>query len=47
MKQCNSIRERFSAYLDGDLTGVAMQQIVAHLEACGECRHEFDGWRAM
>jgi len=47
MKQCNSIRERFSAYLDGDLTGVAMQQIVAHLEACDECRHEFDGWRAM
>jgi len=47
MKQCNSIRERFSAYLDGDLTGVAMQQIVAHLEVCGECRHEFDGWRAM
>ncbi|HET8637119.1 MAG TPA: zf-HC2 domain-containing protein [Acidobacteriaceae bacterium] len=47
MKQCNSIRERFSAYLDGDLTGVAMQQMVAHLEVCGECRHEFDGWRAM
>jgi hypothetical protein len=47
MTQCDSIRERFSAYLDGDLTGVAMQQIVAHLEECGECRHEFDGWRAM
>lgn len=47
MKQCKSIRERFSAYLDGALTGVAMQQIAAHLERCRECKHEFVGWRAM
>lgn len=47
MKQCKSTRERFSAYLDGDLTGVSMQQIAAHLDSCSECRHEFDAWRAM
>jgi negative regulator of sigma E activity len=47
MKQCKSIRERFSAYLDGALTGVAMQQTASHLEACGECAREFASWRAM
>lgn len=47
MKQCRSIRDRFSAYLDGALTGVSMQQIAAHLNACPECRLEFDGWRSM
>lgn len=47
MKHCRTIREHFSAYLDGALTGVSMQQVVAHLESCPECRREFDGWRAM
>jgi anti-sigma factor RsiW len=47
MKQCKSIRDRFSAYLDGALTGVVMQQTAAHLESCAECEREFAGWRAM
>jgi anti-sigma factor RsiW len=47
MRQCKSIRERFSAYLDGALTGVAMQQTAAHLESCAECDREFAGWRTM
>ena len=47
MKQCEAYRERFSAYLDGALTGVAMQQTAAHLEVCSECEREFAGWRAM
>lgn len=47
MKQCKSVRERFSAYLDGALTGVIMQQTAAHLESCVECEREFAGWRAM
>jgi negative regulator of sigma E activity len=47
MKQCQSTRERFSAYLDGALSGVAMQQTAAHLDACAECKDEFAGWRAM
>lgn len=47
MRQCKVTRERFSAYLDGALTGVAMQQTAAHLESCADCRREFSGWRAM
>lgn len=47
MKQCESVRERFSAYLDGALTGVAMQETAAHLESCPDCDREFAGWRAM
>lgn len=47
MKHCKSTRDRFSAYLDGALTGVSMQQVVAHLDSCAECRLEFAGWRAM
>jgi hypothetical protein len=47
MNPCTSARERFSDYLDGVMTGVAMQQVAAHLESCGECRGEFEGWREM
>lgn len=47
MKHCKPTRDRFSAYLDGALTGISMQQVVAHLDSCAECRHEFAGWRAM
>src|ERR1700723_3259088 len=47
MKSCGSIRDRFSEYLDGALTGVAMQQIAAHLEGCAACSAEFAGWRQM
>jgi hypothetical protein len=47
MKQCKLIRERFSAYLDGALTGTIMQQTAAHLKFCTECEHEFAGWHAM
>lgn len=47
MRQCKAIRERFSAYLDGALSGVAMQQTAGHLRTCAECEREFAGWRAM
>jgi anti-sigma factor RsiW len=47
MRQCSAIRDRFSLYLDGALTGVAMQQTAAHLESCNECKREFSDWRAM
>jgi negative regulator of sigma E activity len=47
MKSCQSIRDRFSAYLDGALTGILMQETAAHLESCVECGREFAGWRAM
>ena len=47
MKSCSSIRDRFSEYLDGALTGVAMQQVGAHLETCTACAADFAGWRQM
>jgi anti-sigma factor RsiW len=47
MKQCRSIRAQFSAYLDGVMTGVAMQQVAAHLNRCSACWEEFALWRQM
>ncbi len=44
---CHAHRARFSAYLDGALTGVQMQSLGAHLESCAACSTEFGSWRAM
>jgi anti-sigma factor RsiW len=45
MSSCQSVRAQFSAWLDGDLAGRAMQSIAAHLDACGACAEEFRQWR--
>lgn len=45
MSKCNSIRSQFSAYFDGDMTGVAMQKVASHLESCQKCAAEFTSWR--
>jgi len=47
MKSCKSIRAQFSAYLDGVMSGVAMQQVARHLEQCTECSTEFASWRQI
>jgi anti-sigma factor RsiW len=47
MSSCSTIRSQFSDYLDGSLTGVAMQSIAGHLARCGECAAEFGEWRSM
>jgi len=47
MKSCKSIRAQFSAYLDGVMSGMAMQQIASHLDQCSECSSEFAAWRQM
>lgn len=47
MTSCRTIRNGFSAYLDGALTGVAMRQTADHLDTCAECRDEFAAWRSM
>src|SRR5580698_120467 len=47
MKSCNSIRAQFSSYLDGVMTGVAMQEVAAHLDGCESCSQEFLSWRRM
>ena len=44
MSSCNSIQMKFSEYLDGRLTGHAMQEIAAHLETCANCAGE---WKAL
>ncbi|MFZ0633718.1 MAG: zf-HC2 domain-containing protein [Acidobacteriaceae bacterium] len=47
MSSCHSIRKQFSAYLDGDLTGVAMQSVAAHLGQCQDCAADFGQWRSV
>lgn len=47
MTACGEVRAQFSAYLDGHLTGVAMQAIAEHLESCSNCAAEFGLWRRM
>ncbi len=46
MSKCSSVRSQFSEYLDGALTGVAMQDVAAHLESCRKCSTEFNRWRS-
>lgn len=47
MTPCGAIRAQFSAYLDGDLTGLTMQSMARHLESCPYCASDFEGWRKM
>jgi len=46
MSKCSGVRSQFSDYLDGAITGVAMQKVAAHLESCRKCSAEFERWRA-
>jgi anti-sigma factor RsiW len=45
VNKCANLRGQFSEYLDGAVTGAAMQEIAAHLEACSGCAAEFAQWR--
>jgi Putative zinc-finger len=47
MSSCSTIRSQFSDYLDGNLSGVAMQSVAGHLGICGRCSTEFGKWRNM
>lgn len=47
MSTCGSVRAQFSEYLDGSLTGVAMQAMARHLKACPGCAKDFGTWREM
>jgi hypothetical protein len=42
---CSSVREQFSSYLDGLVSGKVMQQIAVHLEDCASCSDDFAAWR--
>ena len=45
MNECDCIRADFSGYLDGAVSGAAMQKIASHLEGCAECASEFSDWQ--
>jgi hypothetical protein len=47
LKNCLQVRDEFSPYLDGDMSGTAMQSMAAHLEGCGDCAVEFAAWREI
>jgi predicted anti-sigma-YlaC factor YlaD len=45
MSACTEIRERFSAYLEGDLEAGEITTVENHLEECSECRETLDSLR--
>ncbi len=45
MDACTEIRERFSAYLEGDLESGEITAVEGHLEECSECRETLDSLR--
>lgn len=38
--KCEEVRERLSAWLDGELSEEGRAQVAAHLESCAACRRE-------
>lgn len=44
---CADARAAFSPYLDGDMGGIAMQAMAAHLDECHDCSTEFNEWREI
>jgi hypothetical protein len=44
---CGKYRSSFSAYLDGAVSGKQMQSIAQHLDACNDCRTEFNTMREI
>jgi len=46
-ERCARVRELFSDYLDGAVSGHEMHAIAGHLEDCGACSGEFESWRSM
>ncbi len=46
-ESCLEVRESFSGYLDGAITGHEMRRVADHLEDCANCHKEFALWRSM
>jgi len=44
---CEQVRLEFDAYLDSAMSGVEMQAMAGHLEACVPCAREFDELRLL
>jgi hypothetical protein len=47
MNGCDAIKASFTEYMDGRLTGHAMQRIAAHLDSCRECEAEWASLRKV
>lgn len=47
MNGCGAMKEKFSEYLDGRLTGQEMQRIASHLDRCRGCAAEWNALRAV
>jgi hypothetical protein len=47
LKNCSDVREEFSPYLDGEMSGTAMQSMASHLDGCENCAAEFTEWREI
>ncbi len=47
MNGCDTCRERFSAYLEGDLEPDEVLIVEGHLEECSECRETLDSFRSI
>jgi hypothetical protein len=47
LSDCTGVREEFSPYLDGDMSGFAMQSMAKHLDGCAECAEEFSALREL
>jgi hypothetical protein len=45
--KCGEIRAAFGDYLDGDMSGRAMQAVGLHLEGCADCAGEFAAERGL
>jgi anti-sigma factor RsiW len=45
--ECTRVRDSFSAYLDGAISGHEMQFVARHLERCPGCTAEFESLRGM
>ena len=44
---CAAVRDEFSEYLDGTMSGLEMQAMAAHLDSCFGCSDEFRELREM
>ena len=45
--KCAEVRSRFSAYLDGAVSGVEMAAVSGHLDCCKACATDFVMWREV
>jgi hypothetical protein len=45
--ECFEVRDKFSGYLDGAVSGVEMQAVAGHLRECVGCKAEFESWRTV